>query len=41
MYRVNQALDRMDLSCVKIIYIDETSFKRSHIYVTLVCDQDK
>ena len=41
MYRVNQALDRMDLSGVKLLYIDETLSKKGHGYVTLVRDQDK
>ena len=30
----------MDLSDVNLLYIDETSFKRIHSYVILVCDQD-
>ncbi len=31
----------MDLSSMKLLYIDETSSKKSHNYVTMVCDQDR
>ena len=30
----------MDLSGVKLLYVDEISSKKGHSYVTLVCDQD-
>ncbi len=39
-YRVNQALDRMDLSTVTMIFIDETSFLKGLSFITVVCDQD-
>lgn len=39
-YRVNQALDRMDLSNVTMIFIDETSFLSGMSFITVVCDQD-
>ncbi len=32
---------RIDLSGVKLIYIDGTSFKKDHNYVIVVCDQDR
>ena len=41
MYRVEEALKKLDLSKVDTIFIDETSFKKGHHYVTVVCDQDK
>ncbi len=37
MYRINQALYKMDLSGVELLYINETSF-RGHNYVIMVCD---
>lgn len=40
-YRVDQALKRMDLSCVTMIYADETSAKKGHNYVTVISDQTK
>ena len=40
-YRVGQALIRMDLSGVFLIYVDETSSKKGHNYITVVCDQDR
>lgn len=40
-YRVDEALKRMDLSGVRMIYIDETSSRKGHNYVTVVCDQMK
>ena len=40
-YRVEEALIKLDLSKVTMIYLDETSFKKGHHYVTVVCDQDK
>ena len=40
-YRVNEALRRMDLSNVTRLYIDETSFKKGHRYVTVICDEFK
>ena len=40
-YRVEEALKKLDLSRVDMIFIDETSFKKGHHYVTVVCDQDK
>ncbi len=30
----------MDLSGMKLLYIDETSSKKGHSYVTLICDQE-
>ncbi len=41
MYRVNQTLDRIDVYSMELLYIDETSSKKGHNYVTVVCDQDK
>lgn len=38
-YRVGISLERMDLSHVHTAYIDETSWKVGHRYVTLVYDQ--
>lgn len=40
-YRVRQALERMDLSGVTTIYVDETSSKKGHNYITVICDQDR
>ena len=40
-YRVGEALERMDLSMVSTLYIDETSFKKGHKYITVICDQFK
>ena len=39
-FRVNQALRRLDLSGVFLIYVDETSSKKGHNYITVICDQD-
>ncbi len=41
MYRVEEALKGLDLSKVTMVFIDETSFKKGHRYVTVVCDQDR
>ena len=38
-FRVARTMERMDLSHVSTIYIDETSWKVGHEYVTLVYDQ--
>lgn len=38
-YRIKITLERMDLSHVHTIFIDETSWKKGHKYVTLVYDQ--
>lgn len=38
-FRVSQALERMDLSNVYQIYLDETSSKKGHNYITVICDQ--
>lgn len=40
-YRMGITLARMDLSHVTTIYIDETSWKKGHKYVTMVYDQTK
>ena len=40
-YRVEEAKRKLDLSKVTKIYVDETSFRKGHDYVTVVCDQDK
>ncbi len=40
-YRVKQALVLMDLSDVRILYVDETSSKKGHNYITVVSDQNK
>ena len=40
-YRVGEALKRLDLSMVRTLYIDETSFKKGHRYVTVICDEFK
>ncbi|GEM_PF-28905 len=40
-FRVGRALERMDLSGVRMLYIDETSSKKGHNYITVVSDQDK
>jgi transposase len=40
-YRVGEALKKLDLSRVDMVFIDETSFKKGHHYITVVCDQDK
>jgi len=37
---VRNALDRMDLSSVKNILLDETSSKRGHRYITVIADAD-
>ncbi len=39
-YRVAQALERLDLSDVTLIYVDETSSKKGHNYITVICDQN-
>jgi len=39
-YHVQRALDRMDLSDVKNILLDETSCKRGHRYITVIADAD-
>lgn len=41
MYRVEEALKKLDLSKVHMIFVDETSFKKGHHYVTVFCDQDR
>ncbi len=41
MYRVNQTLDRIDVSSMELLYIDETLSKKGHNYVTVVCNQDR
>ena len=38
-FRVDMVLPRMDLRDVRMITIDETSFRRNHDYVTIVTDQ--
>lgn len=38
-FRVNEALRRMDLSDVTMFYVDETSSKKGHNYITVVNDQ--
>jgi transposase len=40
-YYVNDSVDKMDLSDVQSLAIDETSFKRGHKYVTVVIDADE
>ncbi len=40
-HRVEEAKERLDLSDVTQIYVDETSFRKGHDYVTVVCDQRK
>ncbi len=40
-YWVNEAVENTDLSEVKSLAIDETSFKKGHSYVTVVIDQEK
>ena len=40
-YRVEQALVLMNLSDVRVLYIDETSSKKGHNYITVVSDQNK
>ena len=40
-YRVKQALVLMDLSDVRTLYVDETSLKKGHNYITVVSDQNK
>ncbi len=37
----HQALDRIDVSSMELLYIDETLSKKGHNYVTVVCDQDR
>jgi len=37
-YWVNKAVDKMDLSALSKIAVDETSFKKGHKYVTLIID---
>ena len=39
-YRVNKALDSMDLSGVSRIFLDETSSRRGHRYITVIADVD-
>lgn len=39
-FRVAQALEHMDLSDVYLIYLDETSSKKGHNYITVICDQN-
>jgi transposase len=39
-YHVSKALDRMDLSGVRRIMIDETSSKRGHRYITVITNAD-
>ena len=39
-FRVAQALEHMDLSDVYLIYVDETSSKKGHNYITVICDQN-
>ncbi len=41
MYRVDQALDKIDLSGMKLLYIDETLSKKDHNYVTVICNKDR
>jgi transposase len=40
-YRVDKAVNEDDLSNVRNLCIDETSFKRGHSYVTVVSDADE
>lgn len=40
-YRVEQALVLLDLSDVRVLYVDETSSKKGHNYITVVSDQNK
>jgi transposase len=40
-HRVEEAKRKLDLSNVTKIYVDETSFRKGHDYVTVVCDQEK
>lgn len=40
-YWISMALNNLDLSNVTMITIDETSFRKGHDYVTVVCDQDR
>lgn len=40
-YRVGKALERMDLAGVCMLYLDETSSKKGHNYITVVSDQNK
>lgn len=40
-YRVNEAVERQDMSDVRSLAIDETSQHRGHDYVTVVIDADK
>ena len=40
-YWVGDAVDSMDLSDVKNMAIDETSFKKGHDYATMAIDADK
>ena len=40
-YRVNEALKKLDLSNVTTLYVDETSFKKGHRYVAVICDEFK
>lgn len=39
-HHVDRHLDRMDLSSVKRIFLDETSSKRRHRYITVIADAD-
>lgn len=39
-YHVNKALDRLDLSEVSRVFLDETSSKRGHRYITVIADAD-
>lgn len=39
-HHVNKALDMMDLSNVSRIFLDETSSKRGHRYITVIADVD-
>ena len=40
-YRVEQALVLLDLSDARVLYVDETSSKKGHNYITVVSDQNK
>ncbi len=39
-YWVNRSAGKMDLSDVRKLHVDETSFKRGHSYVTVIVDGD-
>lgn len=40
-YRMGEALGRMDLSDVTMLYVDETSSRKGHSYITVVSDQNR